>query len=359
MNMQHTMIFRPSLQSSTPSEVDPFELDVIDDLQLDELAYGVICLDRQGTILRYNLAEAKFARLDRTTVIGKGFFTEVAPCTATPEFKGRFDQYVELEEPTQALSFHYLFDFKFGAQEVDVELVPAKSKGRYYLLINRQKLLEPRLGLPKGFAAPLHKELVSPEKELGLVRDRWEQRGLRLPLPAISALMKTCDEIAPETWGLLSGQWGHYFGRHTAIDLEIECLDRQGKSLDSVSMEQACELIASIFSEQGWGRIQFDLGYAPRGAIAITLYNSVFAATRRTSLQPRSQMISGILSALLTHIANKRLFVTQTRCASSGDEACEFLVVGEAMHDRLSGLDLLHTLGNDAALTQLEQDRES
>lgn len=357
MNIQHTMLFRPSLQESTPREVDPFDLDSVDDLLLDELAYGVICLDRNGTILRYNLAEAKFARLDRTTVIGKGFFGEVAPCTATPEFKGRFDSYVELEAPIQALSFQYLFDFKFGAQEVDVELVPAKSKDRYYLLINRQKLLDARPDLPEGFAAPLHKELVSPEKELGLVRDRWEQRGLRLPLAAISALMKTCDEVAPETWGLLSGQWGHYFGRRAAIDLQIECLDRLGKSLDSVSMEQACELIASIFSDQGWGRIQFDLGFAPRGAIAVTLYNSVFSMTSRTSEQPRSQMISGMLSALLTHLADKRLFVAQTRCATSGDGACEFLVVGAAMLEKLSALEHLHTLGNEAALARLEQDR--
>lgn len=179
-----------------------------------------------------------------------------------------------------------------------------------------------------------------------------------MPLAAIGALMKTCDEVAPETWGLLSGQWGHYFGRHAAIDLEIECLDRLGKSLDAVSMEQACELIASIFSEQGWGRIQFDLGYAPRGAIAVTLYNSVFAATRQTSSQPRGQMISGMLSALLTHIANKRLFVAQTRCASAGQEASEFLVVGAQMHERLVATERLHTLGNEAALTQLEQSRE-
>lgn len=359
MNMQHTMLFRPGLQNSAPSKVDPFELDTIDNLQLDELAYGVICLDRTGTILRYNLAEAKFARLDRTTVIGKGFFTQVAPCTATPEFKGRFDSYTELEAPAQALSFKYLFDFKFGAQQVDVELVPAKAKGRYYLLINRKKLIEPRTELPEGFAAPLQRELVAPERELGLVRDRWEQRGLHLPLSAICALIKTCDEVAPQTWGLLSGQWGHYFGRRAAIDLEVECLDRMGQTLHSVNMEQACELITALFTEQGWGRIQFDLGFASKGAIAVTLYNSVFsAATSRRREQPRSQLISGMLSALLTHIAQKRLFVEQTRCGTVNDGACEFLVVGSPKHERLTAIDKLHTLGNEVALRHLEYEGE-
>ena len=101
---------------------DPLEIDRLDDGELDELPFGVICIDRDGTILRYNLAEARLARLDRTTVIGRGFFDEVAPCTDTPAFRGRFDRFAA-GDGAAVQSFRYLFDFKFGAQQVRIEMV--------------------------------------------------------------------------------------------------------------------------------------------------------------------------------------------------------------------------------------------
>ena len=70
------------------TNVDLTNLDRYDDAALDDLPFGVICLDAAGTILRYNLAEARLARLDRSKVLGRGFFRDIAPCTATPEFKG-------------------------------------------------------------------------------------------------------------------------------------------------------------------------------------------------------------------------------------------------------------------------------
>ena len=106
---------------------DAFALDGHDDAQLDDLPFGVICLDARGTILRYNLAEARLARLDRSQVLGRDFFRQIAPCTATQGFEGRFRSFVAGQEPRVA--FPYIFDFKFGAQEVHVELV-AVAHGR-------------------------------------------------------------------------------------------------------------------------------------------------------------------------------------------------------------------------------------
>jgi photoactive yellow protein len=57
-------------------------LESYDDTALDELPFGVICLDEHGTIVQYNLAEARLARLDRSRVLGKDFFRQIAPCTA-------------------------------------------------------------------------------------------------------------------------------------------------------------------------------------------------------------------------------------------------------------------------------------
>ena len=58
--------------------------------ELDRLPLGVIQVDSAGTILMYNAAEARLTGLDPKDVLGKNFFTEVAPCTNVQQFAGRF-----------------------------------------------------------------------------------------------------------------------------------------------------------------------------------------------------------------------------------------------------------------------------
>ncbi len=58
--------------------------------ELDALPYGAIKLDRQGTILSYNASEARLSGRTPESVIGRNFFTEVAPCTQVREFYDRF-----------------------------------------------------------------------------------------------------------------------------------------------------------------------------------------------------------------------------------------------------------------------------
>lgn len=59
--------------------------------QLDDMAFGAIKLDGNGTILQYNAAEGDITVRDPKQVIGKNFFRDVAPCTDNPDFRGRFD----------------------------------------------------------------------------------------------------------------------------------------------------------------------------------------------------------------------------------------------------------------------------
>jgi PAS domain-containing protein len=48
---------------------------------LDDLPYGIIVVDPTGVIVGYNRAEAKKAGFARERVMGRNFFSEVAPCT--------------------------------------------------------------------------------------------------------------------------------------------------------------------------------------------------------------------------------------------------------------------------------------
>ena len=96
---------------------------------LDELPIGVIQVDREGTILTYNQAEARLAGLDAASVIGKNFFTEVAPCTNVQEFAGRFRSELGADAPPVV----FPYDFEFPDRRVHVMVLlhydPAKERG--------------------------------------------------------------------------------------------------------------------------------------------------------------------------------------------------------------------------------------
>jgi photoactive yellow protein len=88
--------------------------------QLDVLPFGTIQLDAEGTILGYNRTEALLTGRDPSRVIGRNFFTDVAPCTNVKEFAGRFREGVTRGE--LHVSFPYRFDFQMAPRDVTVTL---------------------------------------------------------------------------------------------------------------------------------------------------------------------------------------------------------------------------------------------
>jgi photoactive yellow protein len=88
--------------------------------QLDQLPFGAIRLDKEGTILSYNQTEAELAGRKKESVLGKNFFTEVAPCTNVQEFAGKFREGVR----TGSLHtvFPYIFDYQMDPRNVWVTL---------------------------------------------------------------------------------------------------------------------------------------------------------------------------------------------------------------------------------------------
>jgi photoactive yellow protein len=96
------------------------EIDTMDSAQLDALPFGAIKLDHSGNILTYNSAEARLTGRDPARVIGKNFFTEVAPCTNVQEFAGRFREGMAKKE--MHVIFPYRFDFEMAPLDVTVTL---------------------------------------------------------------------------------------------------------------------------------------------------------------------------------------------------------------------------------------------
>ena len=102
---------------------------------IDTLAFGAIQLDGKGTILQYNQAEGTITGRDPKAVIGKNFFTEVAPCTNTPAFKGTFDQGVR--SGNLNTMFEYTFNYNMAPTKVKVHMKKALVGETFWIFVKR------------------------------------------------------------------------------------------------------------------------------------------------------------------------------------------------------------------------------
>lgn len=110
-------------------------LSNMNDKQINELAFGAVQVDASGKILAYNEAEAGITGRKSSEVIGKNFFKEVAPCTATPKFKGVFDAGVKAGNLNAM--FEYVFDYKMTPTKVKIHMKKALVDGSYWFFVKR------------------------------------------------------------------------------------------------------------------------------------------------------------------------------------------------------------------------------
>ncbi len=319
------------LETAAP-ETLTFAADTIDtysDPQLDEAPFGIICLDEDATILRYNLYESRFARLDRNQVLGLDFFEQVARCTRGPGFEGKFHRVVGGSRADGDLQFQYVFDFTFGAQQVDVEIVPAAHGPRFYLLINRRRLQGPRASAVDVGA--LQEQLAPDEVLQGVRRDSMERRFAEVPMAFFAGLRSTFAQLAPETWPIFSYEWGLQWGRRVAIELEASSLELFDSSVPLLSMTSVAELVGTHFETQGWGRLEFDFAAAREGLFEVRVARSLLAesAPRSGATSVRAcALLAGAFAGVFGHVAGRRLSAREIRCKAQGADGCGFAVTG-------------------------------
>jgi photoactive yellow protein len=102
---------------------------------IDGLAFGAIQLDGKGVILQYNSAEGAITGRHPKDVIGRNFFTDVAPCTNKPEFKGEFDRGVKADNLNTM--FEYTFDYNMKPTKVKVHMKKALVGDTYWVFVKR------------------------------------------------------------------------------------------------------------------------------------------------------------------------------------------------------------------------------
>ena len=110
--------------------------------ELDQLPYGLICIDAQGRVVHYNDAEARLARLPKERVVGRNFFTDVAPCTRVREFEGEFHALVKDPSSVRVRSFDFIFRFRHSEQHVTIVMTPARQRGLYNIALLRRDIVQ-------------------------------------------------------------------------------------------------------------------------------------------------------------------------------------------------------------------------
>jgi len=108
--------------------------------QLDELPFGAIVIEPDGTIVAYNEYETRLSHFAREAVIGKNFFRDVAPCTAVQAFEGRMRAFMKTNDRVSE-TFDYFFPFPHGAVTVEITFLRLRKQGQILIAVER---VEPR-----------------------------------------------------------------------------------------------------------------------------------------------------------------------------------------------------------------------
>ena len=103
--------------------------------QIDALAFGAIQLDDTGKILAFNQTESSITGRRPEAVIGRNFFTDVAPCCNKPAFQGVFADGVKSGNLNAI--FDYTFDYVMKPTRVKIQMKKAVTGDTYWVFVKR------------------------------------------------------------------------------------------------------------------------------------------------------------------------------------------------------------------------------
>ena len=125
-----------SIQTSKLSFTGDLEqLKDMSEAALDVADFGIVKVDDEGVIAFYNTYESQLAGVAPEQAVGRNFFTQVAPCSNSRLFHGRFKQGIARGE--LAVQFIYTFTYKMRPPLVRARMY-RDSAGHNWLLIKKR-----------------------------------------------------------------------------------------------------------------------------------------------------------------------------------------------------------------------------
>ena len=98
--------------------------------ELDQLSFGVILLDREGTVLFYSATEARLSGYGENP-LGQNLF-EISPCMGSDDFRGRLTR--AMEEGPVDLEFGWPGDYANPDRELRIRVQSARPKGLWIFI---------------------------------------------------------------------------------------------------------------------------------------------------------------------------------------------------------------------------------
>jgi photoactive yellow protein len=118
------------------SDADLFaglEAAIADPTRFDELDFGLVAMDPDGTVVAYNRHESEASGISPDQCIGLNFFSDVAPCTNNYLLAGRFEEEANLD-----VTIDYVFTLKMRPTRVKLRLLKGEKSSHQYLLVQRR-----------------------------------------------------------------------------------------------------------------------------------------------------------------------------------------------------------------------------
>lgn len=101
--------------------------------QLDSLPFGVILIDREGTIMFYSQTESKKSGYGEVP-IGQNLFA-ISPCMASNDFRGRIKG--ALDEGPVDLEFGWSGDFDDPTRDLRLRVLSSSDNNGIWIFIER------------------------------------------------------------------------------------------------------------------------------------------------------------------------------------------------------------------------------
>ena len=97
---------------------------------MNGLPFGVVRTDLQGKVTHYSRWESQFSGLESAGVVGRNFFTDVAPCSNNYLIAHVFTEPGAIEK-----SLDYVFTYKLRPTRVQLRLLRAEGSEHQYLAV--------------------------------------------------------------------------------------------------------------------------------------------------------------------------------------------------------------------------------
>jgi photoactive yellow protein len=115
-------------------------IEQLSQYQLDTLSFGVILIERDGTIVFYSQTEARKSGYGKIPV-GQNLFA-ISPCMADNDFHGRIKR--ALDEGPVDLEFGWAGDYDDPTRDLRLRVISSSDNNRIWIFIERDSAAEPK-----------------------------------------------------------------------------------------------------------------------------------------------------------------------------------------------------------------------